>query len=163
MTHILILVVLYFYHLRPSLLHVLTRWMSTQVEQSAKEPVGFADFMEAVFRWTDPVTGFIRFRPKPVKTGSWIRSPDPCTGFLAFSGWKRWVSWGFSPEIHGILLQESSFWVFCIFDQYNRTWKLRPKNRFILNLIYWRKNSLVSFHRKQVPRLYCDDLYFGWQ
>jgi len=57
----------------------------TQVEQSAKEPVGSADFRE--FHGSSiPVTGFIRFCPEPVETGSWIRSPDPCIGFLVFSG-----------------------------------------------------------------------------
>jgi hypothetical protein len=45
------------------------------------------DFMEAVFRWTDSVTGFIRFRPELTGTCQ-IRQPD----------------------IHGILLQESSAW-----------------------------------------------------
>ena len=37
--------------------------------------------MEAVFRWADPVTGFIRFHPEP--TGTWQnRLPDTVTGFL---------------------------------------------------------------------------------
>jgi hypothetical protein len=44
-------------------------------------PDNSGDFMEAVFRGTDPVTGFIRFRPEP--TGTWQnRQPDTVTGFL---------------------------------------------------------------------------------
>jgi hypothetical protein len=37
--------------------------------------------MEAVFRWTDPVTRFIRFRPEPTRTWQ-NRKPDTITGFL---------------------------------------------------------------------------------
>ncbi len=61
------------------------REITIQVEQSAKEPVGSADFMGAVFRWTD-LSGSAWNQQEPVKTGSWIRSPDLRTGFLAFSG-----------------------------------------------------------------------------
>ena len=44
-------------------------------------PDNFGDFMEAVFRWTDPVTGFTRFRPE--LTGSCQnRQPDTVIGFL---------------------------------------------------------------------------------
>jgi hypothetical protein len=42
-----------------------------------------------------------------------ILAPD-FRHFQTGSGRKRWVSWGFSPEIHGILRQELSSWV-CIY------------------------------------------------
>jgi len=41
-------------------------------------------------RWPD-LSGFARNRQEPVKTGSRIRSPDPCVAFLALPG-------GFRPE-----------------------------------------------------------------
>jgi hypothetical protein len=48
----------------------------SQVEQSGTETAG-----SVVFRWTDPVTGFIRFRPEPTGTCQ-NRQPDTVTGFL---------------------------------------------------------------------------------
>jgi hypothetical protein len=57
-----------------------------------KRPVPWysGDFMEAVFQWTDPVTGFIRFRSELTGTcQNW--QPDTVTGLLCripgTSGW----------------------------------------------------------------------------
>ena len=70
--------------------------------------------MEAVFRETDPVTGFIQFRPEPAETWQ-NRQPDTVTDFLRrisdiFRPENGGFTFRFQPEIHGILLQESSKW-----------------------------------------------------
>ncbi len=46
--------------------------------------------------------------------------------FPAGSYRKRRVSWGFSPEIHGILLQESSPWVVMFFVLIMKVWIFGP-------------------------------------
>ena len=61
--------------------------------------------MGAVFCWKNSVTGFIQWwqnRKASIKTESQIRLLDTC--------WKRRVFRRISPETHGILLQETSFW-----------------------------------------------------
>ena len=83
---------------------------NTQVEQSGPDTVGCGQFRR--FHGSSiPVTGFIRFHPEPGKIGSRIQLPNSCVEFLPFSGQKWGVSCRFHPDIHGILLQESSTWV----------------------------------------------------
>ena len=61
-----------------------------------QENTGNRRNMEAVFRWTDPVTGFIRFRPE--QAGSWQNRQPDSWHFPAGSDRKRCVSCGFQPE-----------------------------------------------------------------
>ncbi|CAF1644570.1 unnamed protein product [Adineta ricciae] len=72
-------------------------------------------------RWPD-LSGLGRIRQKHVKTGSWKRLPHFSIAFLAFSAQKWRVSSGISSEIHGILLQEPSFWV--LLEEYYRQQRL---------------------------------------
>jgi hypothetical protein len=93
-----------------------TRSIHTQVEQSTKEPVGSG------FSWWFHASSILvngyggRIYPVPpgidrnmskLKTGSRIRSPD-FWHFLEGSDRKWRLSWGFSTEIHEIMLSESS-------------------------------------------------------
>jgi hypothetical protein len=74
--------------------------------------------VEAVFRETDPVTGFIRFRSE--QAGTWQNpQPDTVIGFLRRipdifqrvpTGNSAFPA-SFSQKIHGILRQESPPWV----------------------------------------------------
>jgi len=93
--------------------------------------------MEAVFRWLN-ISGSARNQQEPVETGSWIRSPD-FWYFSAGSGWKRWVSWGFSLEIHWIRLPESSCWVFINFHYQEWILKMYWMMEYKYYYFYWKK------------------------
>ncbi len=100
---------------------VLNSVMFTQVEQTGTETAGSVVFRR--FHGSSiPVNGFSD-RIYPVPPGTYRNLSKPTAGygyripasnswhFPAVSCRKRRVSWGFLPEIHGILLQESSSWV----------------------------------------------------
>lgn len=76
------------------------------------------DFMEAIFRWMDLMTGFIRFRLKSAGTCQNLQSGTVAGFYYRISATSRLAAVGngkfperFSPEIHGILLQKSLTWV----------------------------------------------------
>jgi hypothetical protein len=82
-----------------------------------QENTGNRRNVEAVFRETDPVAGFIRFRLE--QAGTWQnRQPDTVIGFLRRipdifrrvpTGNSAFPA-GFSRKIHGILRQEPLSW-----------------------------------------------------
>ena len=80
-------------------------------------------FMEAIFLTTDPMTGFSEFYPEPIGACR-KRQSDTVTGFFSrilnilreFPTGKQQISYRFSSEISGILLQESWSWVGSLFN-----------------------------------------------
>jgi len=97
-----------------------TYFVVTQVKDVQQETTGSAVFRR-FHESSIPVNGS-GDRIYPVSPGTDRNLSKPTAGcghrilvsnswhFPAGSGQKREVSWGFSPEIHGILFQESSTW-----------------------------------------------------
>jgi len=115
---------------------------TTQVEQSSMEAGGSVVFRR--FHGSSIPVHVSGDRIYPFPPGTYTTVSKPTVGYdsriPASNSWhfpagscrKRRLSWGFSPEIHGILLQESSSWAVSFFD-------------FLLTLFVFIRLSCCSF------------------